>query len=169
MKICHMHFALRKSCFIYVVYSAVCLQAKPSSYMATAVIIWMLWCTSTARVPRECARSLNTLSRWHLKCTVWIWILDSALHALHLQTVGFHARKLSGDCSANHTQCLNRGTNVKKRITWIKTPLCVFLIYTTCIKLSCLLLIYSCYLGVGETCNTNKSHWYPCELVPQGG
>lgn len=38
----------------------------------------------------ECALSLNSLSRWHLKFSVWIWISDCALH---LQTVGFGARE----------------------------------------------------------------------------
>lgn len=130
--------------------------------MATAVIIWMLWCTSTARVPRECALSLNTLSRWHLKYTVWIWILDCALH---LQTAGFGARKLSGDCGANHFQCLNRGTNVEKGNDVNKsTSVCVSLIQATCIKPPCLLFIYSCYLGADKTCHTHKSHWCQCEL-----
>lgn len=106
IKISQMHFALRSTCFISMAYRAVCLQAKPSWYhMATAVIIWMLWCTSTTTVPRECAQSLNAPSRWHLKRTVWIWIFDCALH---LQIVGFGSRKVSSDCRANHSQCLNQ-------------------------------------------------------------
>lgn len=121
---CHTHFTQRKSCFIYMVGRAVCLQAKPPWYHM-AVIIWMLWCTSTVRVPRECSLSLNTLSRWHLKHTEWIWMLDCALH---LQTVGVGARKLSSDCSTNHSLCLNRGTNVKKkRVAGLKSPLSVSL------------------------------------------
>lgn len=107
IKISQMHFALRSTCFISMVYRAVCLQAKPSWYhMATAVIIWMLWCTSMTTVPRECAQSLNAPSRWHLKRTVWIWIFDCALH---LQIVGFGSRKVSSDCRANHSQYLNQG------------------------------------------------------------
>lgn len=93
--------------------------------MATAVIIWMLWCTSTVIVPRECSLSLNTLSRWHLKHTEWIWMLDCALH---LQTVGVGARKLSSDWGTNHSLCLNWGTNVKKkRVAGGKSPLPVSL------------------------------------------
>ena len=169
MKICHMHFALRKSCFIYKEYRAVCLQAKPSWYhMATAVIIWMLWCTSTARVPRECSLSRNTLSGWHLNCTVWIWIPDCALH---LQTVGFCAKKLSGDCSANHSvfelrdQC---GEKKKENDMNKSTSVSVSLMLTTWIEPPCLLFVYSCYLDAHKTCHTHGSHWCQCELGPRG-
>lgn len=154
IKISQMHFALRSTCFISMAYRAVCLQAKPSWYhMATAVIIWMLWCTSTTTVPRECAQSLNAPSRWHLKRTVWIWIFDCALH---LQIVGFGSRKVSSDCRANHSQCLNQGERNEMQK---KAPLPLSL--ATYMKHQCLQFIYSCYSGAGKICQTHK--WHVCQ------
>lgn len=160
-----MHFALRKNGFIYMECATVCLRAKPPGYhMATAVIIWMLWCTSTVRVPRECSLSLNTLSRWHLKHTEWIWMLDCALH---LQIVGVAARKLSGDCNTNHSPCLNQGTNVGKEGNDRNkiTCLCLSTLHCcTCMTPSCLLSVYSRYCGADEACHSHKSHW-SCTLM----
>lgn len=85
----------------------------------------MLWCTSTARVPKRSALS------------VWIlWVGDtwnSAYEYESLTVLCIYKQsdlvpgKLSGDCGANHSQCLNRGDRCEEEgagggPAWIKTP-----------------------------------------------
>lgn len=73
MKICCMVFTLRETNFF--IYRVSFLRAKPARcHMATGVIIWMLWCTSTA------------------KSVLWAWILWvgdtwNALHEYEFLTV----------------------------------------------------------------------------------
>lgn len=144
-KTCLMHFALWESCSFFFYLPSICLQAEtalmPYGYRYNYFV-----CFGARLRPTSVLLSLNTVSRWQLKCTAWIWILDCALH---FETAGFAARKLWGDWCASQSRRLNLGDQRGRKGSDMNksTSVCGSLIHTLRAKPPSPPLIYSCYRG----------------------
>lgn len=115
----------------FFIYRAGCLQAKPSwCHMATGVIIWMLWCTSTAKSVLWASMlrvgdTWNTLHEYEFLTVLCIYKqLDLVPENSPVIAVPITLGVWTGG-----NQCERKGSDMNK-----STSVCVSLIHTLCTK-----------------------------------